>query len=239
MAERLTSEDRRPPAGPSRAATAWPGFRRRGLQTAARLLPAATARLLARRYVTPSGSFLAGPAAAGDRGFEMVTAGRQQLLRFDTPAATRRLLIVPGHDGHVPAVPAADPRAARHRRAGRPAAAARPSRTGALALQLWRHRRGAARSGRKHRDLRRADRPLRRLQRQPAGNRPCAAGAQAGVSLGAAHPVRSGGTGRPAVRAAGGWPAAFSGRGQPGSGRPIRSRRPGSRLPPAGANPCW
>ena len=77
-------------------------LRRRCLSAAARLCPAATARLLARRYLTPSGSFIAG--AETDPGFAIVPVGRQVLLRFDgvaRPAPARRLLIVPGHNGHV------------------------------------------------------------------------------------------------------------------------------------------
>lgn len=78
--------------------------RRLALSVAARALPAATARLLARRYVTPSGQFT--EACDAPRGwiFTEVQQAGQTLLRFaPTVPGTNspRILIVPGLDGRL------------------------------------------------------------------------------------------------------------------------------------------
>lgn len=78
-----------------------PGVRRRILHLAARLLPGATGRLLAHRYLSPASHLDPAQATRGGAELLPLAPGMAVLRHPAHQADAPRVLLVPGHDGHV------------------------------------------------------------------------------------------------------------------------------------------
>lgn len=83
------------------AGSGAPGVRRRILHLAARLLPGTTGRLLAHRYLSPASHLDPAQATRGGAELLPLAPGMAVLRHPGQQADAPRVLLVPGHDGHV------------------------------------------------------------------------------------------------------------------------------------------